>query len=255
MANRKKVWMAGVDPRLPDDPKFLRFARKMREEVMKLENLHEHAAFGVLVRLWCVTMRDDDTGNLGPAPEELAERVKWLGPAPEALIQGLLDAGKTSVDQDKPGFIERTPDGFRVYKWAEYQNDPAGKREKWAEAKRKHRGGGSPTPPAAAAAPEEPPAEIGPKDECVRQILKAMAQAHITGHPKQKAEYARAWIERPGIKGSDVLELLMHPDARTMSVLWLNDRLGGKGKKKAAPTPSTLSDLTDAIHKKFGGGA
>jgi len=247
MAARKKVWMAGVDPRLPDDPKFLRFARMIREDVMKLENLHEHAAFGLLVRLWCVVMRDDDTGKLDPAPEDLAERVKWIGPAAETLIQALLDAGKTSVDKDRPGFIERTPDGFRVYKWAEYQNDPSGRREKWAEAQRKRRGGGA--PPSPPPPPDEPPIEFGPKDESVRQILKAMKTAHTPGSPKQKAEYARAWIERPGIGGAKVLEVLMHPDSRGQDVFWLNAQLGGKAGPK--PMDKSHEERVADLRKKF----
>ena len=244
MGKRKKVWMVQVDPRLLDDPKFLRYARMAREDVMKLENLYEHAALGILIRLWMVTMRDDDTGKLDPAPEETAEKLKWVGPPPEALLNGLLNCGKTSVEQDKPGFIEQSPEGLRIYKWAEWQNDPAGKREKWAEAKRRGRPGGTTPPPPP---PAEEKAEIGPKDECVRQILKAMKQAHTPGSPQQKSEYARAWIERPGIGGAKVLEVLMHPDSRGQDVFWLNARLGGKAAPKAPPA----SDIASELRKKF----
>ena len=223
MANRKKVWMAQVDPRLPEDPKFIRYARMLRPHLEKLENIHEHVAFGLLVRLWCVTMRDDDTGKLDSAPEEIAEKLKWVGPPVEALIDALLNCGRTSVDPDKPGFVETRPDGYAIYKWAEWQNDPAGKRERWAEAKRSMRQqkGGPP-------APTSPPADFGPKEESVRQILQAMTGAKTPGSPAQKREYAAAWIERPDVGGARVLEILMSPEARGQGIFWLDARLGGR---------------------------
>lgn len=253
---RKKVWMTQVDWRLVDDDKFFRFTEMIRTDLPKLESLYEHAALGILIRLWLNTMRVDDTGVLSPAPEVIARQIKWVGPPPENLIKALLDCGKTSVEPDNAGFIERTPDGFKVHDWEEHQNNPVLKRETWAENKRRWRGGkaGAPPPPPAPAPDPEPVPGFGPKDESVRQILKAMKGAHITGGDAQKKQYARAWIERQGVGGAKVLELLMNPLAQGQDVFWLNTQLGGKGGPKQAEKSHT--EAVDDLRKKFveGGG-
>ena len=211
----------------------------IRNDVSLLENLYEHAALGVLVRFWCVVMRDEDSGKLSNwAPEEIAEKIGWFGPLPDGLIRALLDCGKTSVAPDAPGFIEKLPNGFAVYKWNEWQNDPAGTREKWKE-QRKNRF----APPGAKKADAEAPKkEIGPKEECVRQILQAMSAAKIPGSPIQKREYAAAWIERPGVGGAKVLEVLMSPEARGQGVFWLDAQLGGRPASVNGPSQKSTID-------------
>lgn len=250
MAKRKKVWMVQVDPRLIDEPKFKRFARMVKEDVLALDNLYEHAAYGLLVRLWGAVMTYDDTGKLDPAPEDVAEKVDWHGPPPERLIAALLDCGKNSVEPNKPGFIVKTENGYEVYKWAEWQNDPAGKRERWAEAKRRAKTP-QPTPP-------PPSKEIDARGESVRQILQAMKQANTPGGKAMKEEYVAAWCARPGIGAKKVLELLWSPEAKGQNIFWLDSQLGGKplqgGAKGGAGVVGAMKDWVDKGMPAQGGG-
>lgn len=248
MSDPKKGFKVKVDPGLPDESKFKRFHRMIRDHVAKLRDPSELVALGVLLKFWLAVMRKKDDGQLlGWGPEDIAIDCGWDGPPLEALMQALLECGKNSVEPEAKGFLVPLTNGYAVYKWAEWQGDPSGTRAAWAERARRSRENFKKRRAGAAAA-KEPKPDIGPKEESVRQILQAMSKAHTPGSHQQKAEYARAWLERPGVGGAKVLEVLWSPEARGQGVFWLDSRLGGTAPAKPAGTtggkpPSTLDAL------------
>lgn len=240
MANRKRGWKVEVDKDLPANYKLRRLSKIIKAEIQGIDRVEEIIAIGLLVRLWCAVMREEDSGELaGWTPEKIAHYVGWDGPDPQTLINALCECGMSSANLSAPGFLEKTENGYRIHEWAEWQNDPIGTRVKWAERQKRA------NPPKRS---QGAPPEIGPKEECVRQILQHMSTAKIPGSAAQKREYATAWVERANVGAEKVVEMLMSPESRGQTIFWLDAQLGGR------PAAQKSSSMVEELKKWAKGG-
>lgn len=100
-----------------------------------------HKVLGHLHELWWWGLDNADAeGNLGAIAEELiAEGAGWPLKGAKLFVKALLECGGSS----RPGFLERTDEGFRLHDWAAYYGDFLEERThrqiQNREAQRRHR--------------------------------------------------------------------------------------------------------------------
>ena len=246
MSDPTKGWKVQVDPDLPDEPKFLRLAALIKSDVHKLDRLEELVAAGLLLRLWCLTMKREDTGTLhGWAPEEIATRCGWIGDVKQdRFIEAMLNCGKTSTRKDGPGFLTQTGPDYEVYRWNEWQNNPAGTRQKWRDyrtQRREAKKGLNPEKPGAAG-----------DSSGVKLLLDRMRECHITGTPQQKREHAEAWLATGRAQRA---ETLIMGEGKGKGIFWLAKVMDGNGAQHNQSTKEILEkwakdgDAKDAAAK------
>jgi hypothetical protein len=226
MKDPKKGWRVQVDSGLPGDAKLRRLAALIKPEVSKLVNPEELISLGVLLKLWCFTMRSHDTGKLdGLAADDLALECGWVGPEAASLVSALMTCGQNAKKKDGRGFLTENDHGYEVHEWALWQNDPAGKREYWrAYRENKRSGDKAPGRRGESPAPKE-------GDEVMRQILQEMRTQKITGALHQKREQIEAWRAQ-GMSGGDIHALIKNNPGK--DIFWLRSF----AEKKPSPAPS-----------------
>lgn len=142
MSDHTKGWKVQVDPEFPNDPKLKRLAIMIEPDIQKLTpfQLRELVAMGTVLKLWCLTMRKEDSGSyVGWAPEDVALQCGWEGPPAESWIKAMVECGRNSTHKDNKGFLEVSKEKIVVHEWREWQNDPAGQRQKWREYRAQRR--------------------------------------------------------------------------------------------------------------------
>lgn len=234
-----KGWKVQVDPDLPGDPKLLRLAATIKADVHKLDRLEEIVALGLLIKLWCFTMRREDSGVLhGWAPEDVARECGWTGDVdPAKFIEGMLNCGRTSIRKDGKGFIVQTGPDYEVHKWKEWQNDPEGTRKKWRQwrtdrRERKKSGGETATP--------EPKTGQAGDDTVTRTMLQLLKDCHITGSMQQKRDHIGAWRAAGVIeKAQSVITGI----GKGKDIFWIAKALNG------TPAAAALGPAADSISK------
>jgi len=239
MSDPSKGWKVQVDPDLPDEPKFLRLAAMIKVDVHKLERLEDLVAAGLLLRLWCLTMKREDTGTLhGWAPEEIATKCGWVGDVkPDRFIEAVLNCGKTSTRKDGPGFLIQTGPDYEVYRWNEWQNDPAGTRQKWRDIRaarreaKKNENHQAPKP--------SPSGD----DTVTKTMLQLMEECGVRGTPLQKRDAIKSWRVAGNIERA---QSVIGKDGKGKDIFWVS---------KAVDGPSTADkrtkESTDSIRDTF----
>lgn len=238
MSDSTKGWKVKVNPDLPDDPKLLRLATMLKVDVKKLDRLEEIVALGLVMKLWCLTMRREDSGVLaGWAPEDIALACGWVGDVqPDTFVNALLNCGRNSTKKDGKGFLAQAGPDYEVYKWREWQNDPAGSRKKWRDATASRRAVGK-------GSPQQKTGSSGTSSG-VKLLLDRMRECHITGSVQQKREHAEAWLAA-GL--AQKAEGLIMGEGKSKGIFWLAKALEG-------PTPfvgAAKSDAVAEIERKF----
>jgi hypothetical protein len=239
MSDPTKGWKVRVDPLITDEPKFISLARAIKPDIHKIDRLEEIVALGLLVRLWCATMKKEDTGTLhGWAPEEIAIRCGWIGDVtPERFINALLNCGKTSTRKDGPGFLVQPGPDYEVYRWADWQNDPAGQRKEWRErsaAKTKAKKNAKP--------PISTPSPSG-DDTVVKTMLQLMDECGVRGTPLQKRDAIKSWRISGNIERA---QSVIGKDGKGKDIFWVSKAVDGP-----SAADKRTKESTDSIRDTF----
>lgn len=110
-------------------PKLHRFAALLKVDV--------DLALGKIIRLWAwaAEMRVPASGDIPWTAEEIADVMRYPPAKAEQLVAALVGCAPAG----RAGFLERTPDGFRLHDWADYAGELEHQRAKARDRKRRQR--------------------------------------------------------------------------------------------------------------------